>query len=126
MGSTTTNPNETLQMLGEGDMSVVDTLMRMTEVSVDESGLDPETFMLVRIAALATLDAPPASWLMNLRVGGEVGITPERVVGTLIAIAPAIGTVRIVSAAGNIARALGLATAIAEDTGNKPRKSRSV
>lgn len=123
MGSTTTNPNETLQILGEGDLSVVDTLMRMTEVSVDESGLDPETFMLVRIAALATLDAPPASWLMNLRVGGQIGITPERVVGTLIAIAPAIGTVRIVSAAGNIARALGLATALAEDTGNKSPKS---
>ncbi len=118
MSSTTTDPNETLQMLGEGDMSVVDTLMRMTEVSVEESGLEPETFMLVRIAALATLDAPPASWLINLRVGGEAGIIPEQVVGTLIAIAPAIGTVRIVSAAGNIVRALGLATAIAEDTGN--------
>jgi 4-carboxymuconolactone decarboxylase len=118
MGSTTTDPNKTLQMLGEGDMSVVDTLMRMTGVSVEESGLDPKTFMLVRIAALTTLDAPPASWLVNLGGAGGAGITPGQVVGTLIAIAPAIGTVRIVSAAGNIVRALGLATAIAEDTGN--------
>jgi len=45
---------------------------------------------------------------MNLGVSGEIGISPERIVGTLIAIAPVIGTARIVSAAGSIVRALGL------------------
>jgi 4-carboxymuconolactone decarboxylase len=118
MSNTMTDPNETLRVLSEGDMSVVDTLMRMTEVSVEESNLDPETFMLVRIAALTTLDAAPASWLVNLKVSGEAGVTAERVVGTLIAIAPVIGTARIVSAAGSIVRALGLAKALAEGTGD--------
>jgi 4-carboxymuconolactone decarboxylase len=118
MSNTMTDPNETLRVLSEGDMSVVNTLMRMTEVSMEESNLDPETFMLVRIAALTTLDAAPASWLMNLKVSGEAGVTPERVVGTLIAVAPLIGTARIVSAAGSIVRALGLAKALAEDTGD--------
>ena len=111
-----TNPNETLSVLAQGDLSVLNTLMRMTEGSLEESGLDPETFMLVRIAALATLDAAPASWLVNIKVSGEAGLTPERIVGTLIAIAPVVGTARVVSAAGSIVEALGLASALAEGT----------
>lgn len=111
-----TNPNETLSVLAQGDLSVLNTLMRMTEGSLEESGLDPETFMLVRIAALATLDAAPASWLVNIKVGGEAGLTPERIIGTLIAIAPLVGTARVVSAAGGIVEALGLASALAEGT----------
>ena len=110
------NPNETLQGLGEGDLSVLNTLVRMTEGSLEESGLDPQTFMLVRIAALTTLDAAPASWLVNLKVSGEAGVAPESIVGTLVAIAPVIGTARVVSAAGHIVRALGLAVAMAENT----------
>jgi 4-carboxymuconolactone decarboxylase len=117
MSNTMTNPNETLKVLAEGDLSVLNTLMRMTEGTLEDSRLDPETFMLVRIASLATLDAAPASWLVNIKVGGEAGLTPERIIGTLIAIAPVIGTARIVSAAGSIVRALGLADALAEDTG---------
>ena len=115
MNDAAPNANETLQVLGQGDLSVLNTLMRMTEGSLEESGLDPETFLLVRIAALATLDAAPASWLMNLKVSGEAGIAPERIVGTLIAIAPVIGTARVVSAAGHIVRALGLASALVEN-----------
>jgi 4-carboxymuconolactone decarboxylase len=111
-----TNPNETLSVLAQGDLSVLNTLMRMTEGSLEESGLDPETFMLVRIAALATLDAAPASWLVNIKVSGEAGLTPERIIGTLIAIAPVVGTARVVSAAGSIVEALGLASALAEGT----------
>jgi len=115
MSNVTTNPNETLQVLAEGDLSVIDTLMHMTEGTFEASGLDPETFMLVRLAALATLDAAPASWLVNIQVGGAAGLTPERIVGTLIAVAPVIGTARVVSAAGSIVRALGIAKTLAED-----------
>jgi len=108
MSNHMTNANETLRVLSEGDLSVLNVLMRMQEGSLEESGLDPETFMLARIAALATLDAAPASWLVNLRISDEIGISPERIIGTLIAIAPVIGTARIVSAAGSIVGALGL------------------
>jgi 4-carboxymuconolactone decarboxylase len=108
MSNHMTNANETLRVLSEGDLSVLTALLRMQEGSLEESGLDPETFMLARIAALATLDAAPASWLVNLRISDEIGISPERIIGTLIAIAPVIGTARIVSAAGSIVRALGL------------------
>jgi 4-carboxymuconolactone decarboxylase len=111
-----TDPNKTLQGLSVGDLSVLDALVRMTEGSLEASGLDPQTFMLVRVAALATLDAAPASWLVNLKISDEAGLPPERIIGALIAIAPVIGTARVVSAAGSIVRALGLANALTEDS----------
>ena len=108
------NPQESLQELSQGDFSTLDALKNLVAVSYETSGLDPQTFMLVRMAALATLDAAPASWLMNIAVGGEAGLAPEQLLGTLIAIAPVIGTARVVSAAGNILKAFFLAGALAE------------
>ena len=55
----------------------------MIAVSFEESGLDPQSFMLVRMVALATLNAAPASWLMNITVGGEAGLASEQLLGTL-------------------------------------------
>ena len=103
------NPQESLQGLAQGDFSTLDALRSMIADTYEASGLDPQTFMLVRMAALAALDAAPASWLMNMTVGGEAGLAPEQLLGTLIAIAPVIGTARVVSAAGNILKAFFLA-----------------
>jgi hypothetical protein len=107
---------DSLQGLSEGDASKMGFLQDLIARSYTESGLDPQTFMLVRMAALATLDAAPASWLMNIAVSGEAGLDPELILGTLIAIAPVIGTARVVSAAGNILRGLALGEAIAESS----------
>ena len=108
------NPQGSLQGLAEGDLAAFQALLHMHEGIFEESGLDAETFMLVRIAALATLDAAPTSWLLNIKLSGEAGVAPESILGTLIAIAPVIGTARVVSAAGHIKQALELAEAIAE------------
>ena len=105
---------ESLQRLSEGDASRMAFLQGLIERSYTESGLDPQTFMLVRMAALATLDAAPASWLMNIAVSGEAGLEPDLILGTLTAIAPVIGTARVVSAAGNILKGLALGEALAE------------
>src|SRR5512135_2394226 len=105
---------ESLQGLSEGDASRMGYLQDIIARSYTESGLDPQTFMLVRMAALATLDAAPASWLMNIAVSGEAGLDPDLILGTLIAIAPVIGTARVVSAAGNILKGLALGEALAE------------
>jgi hypothetical protein len=70
--------------------------------------------MLTRIAALVAVDAPPASYLLNAGAASDVGVTLEDVQGVLIAVAPLVGTARVVSAAGNITRALGFAIAVAE------------
>ncbi len=107
---------DSLQGLSEGDVSNLSFLQDLIAHSYTESGLDPQTFMLVRMAALATLDAAPASWLMNIAVSGEAGLDPSLILGTLIAIAPVIGTARVVSAAGNILKGLALGEAIAESS----------
>jgi hypothetical protein len=70
--------------------------------------------MLVRIAALVAVDAPPASYLLNLGVAAEVGLDVETIQGVLAAIAPIVGTARIAAATGNIVRALGIALEVAE------------
>jgi 4-carboxymuconolactone decarboxylase len=114
MSSQMKDPNTTLQELSGGNLSVLDTLVRMTEASLQESGLDPQKFMLVRLAALTAMDAAPVSWLVNLKVGGEAGLAPEDIVSTLIAVAPVVGTARVVSAAGSIVRAIGLGEALSE------------
>ncbi len=93
---------------------VLDLLGSMTADSLEASSLDPETLMLVRIAALVAVDAPPVSYLLNLGVAGEIGLDPEQVRGVLAAIAPIVGTARIASATGNIVDALEVAIEVAE------------
>jgi hypothetical protein len=96
------------------DTPLLDTLAAMTAASVESCSLEPRELMLARIAALAAAGAPPASYLANAGTASDLGITLEDVQGVLIAIAPIVGTARTVSAAGNIARALGFAIAAIE------------
>jgi alkylhydroperoxidase/carboxymuconolactone decarboxylase family protein YurZ len=103
-----TSSEQRLQGLAAGDLNVIDTLVRMHEGTFQASGLDAATYQLVRIAALATIDGSPMSWLANLGMAGDLGVSADQILGTLIAIAPMVGTVRVVSAAGKIARALDL------------------
>jgi len=93
---------------------VLDLLESMTAASIETSSLDAETLMLVRIAALVSVDAPPASYLMNLGAAGEIGVSEEDVRGVLAAVAPIVGTARVASAMSKIVRALGLAIEMAE------------
>lgn len=117
MAAQRTTAEDSLQGLAGGNLNVLDTLERMTVGSLEDSGLDPRTFMLVRMAALATLDAAPVSWMVNLAVAGDANVTPEDAVGMLVAIAPVIGTARVVSAASKVVRALGLAVALEDEEG---------
>jgi len=93
---------------------VLDLLTGINVASMEASRLEIADQMLVRIAALVAVDAPPASYLMNLEAAGEAGVTPEQVDGVLCAIAPIVGTTRVVSAAGKMMRSLGLAVELAE------------
>ena len=91
------------------DTPILDLLTRMTADSIEVAGLDDETLMLVRIAALVAVDAAPASYMMNIGVAGETGVSADQVQGVLAAVAPIVGTARVVSATGKMIRALGLA-----------------
>ncbi len=93
---------------------LLDLLTKMTMESIEPSTLDPKSLMLVRIAGLVAVDAPPASYLLNIGTAGEIGVDADEVQGVLIALAPIVGTARIASAATKLTRALGLAINLAE------------
>ena len=93
---------------------VLDLLKDMTASSLDASNLDEQTLMLVRFAALVAVDAPAVSYAMNLEAAAELGLDGDRVGDVLAAIAPIVGTARVVSATANIVKALALEIEIAE------------
>ena len=96
------------------DTPVLDTLADITAVSVERGSLEAREHMLARLAALVAVDAPAASYLLNLGTAVEMGVTLEDVQGVLVAVAPIVGTPRVVSATGRITTALGFAIEIAE------------
>lgn len=100
----------------KAETAVLDTLADITATSVERSPLAPRELMLARIAALIAMDAPPASYLANGPTAADIGITVEDVEAVMIAVAPVVGTPRVVSAGGSILRALGLAITVAEDS----------
>lgn len=93
---------------------VLNTLAAMTAASIIECDLNDRELMLVRIAALAAVDATAGSFLANTGTAMEAGLTIEDVQSTLVAIAPIVGSARTVSAAANIATALGVVVAALE------------
>jgi alkylhydroperoxidase/carboxymuconolactone decarboxylase family protein YurZ len=64
--------------------------------------LDEKTYFLVRLAALVAMDAAPVSYVINLGLAGEAGVTLEDVQNLLIAIAPVVGSARVAAAAGSV------------------------
>ena len=62
---------------------VLDLMKRMTEDSIEASNLDAKELMLVRLAALVAVDAPPASYLLNLEAASDLGIDADDVRGVL-------------------------------------------
>jgi 4-carboxymuconolactone decarboxylase len=101
-------------MAETADTPILDLLASMTAGSLEASTLDAETLMLVRIAALVAVDAPPASYLFNLGAAADLDLDVDAVRGVLAAVAPIVGTTRVVSALGKIALALDFELDLAE------------
>jgi hypothetical protein len=89
------------------DTPVLNTLAEMTAVSVANGTLSAREHMLARLAALVAVDAPAASYVLNFGPSADVGLTLDDAQGLLVAVAPVVGTARVVSAAGNLTDALG-------------------
>ena len=98
----------------ETDTPVSDTLLAMTVASLENSDLSPRELMIARIAALVAVDAPPTSYMLNAVPATESDIDLDDVEDILVAVAPIVGTTRIVSATANIAEGLGFVIALAE------------
>jgi alkylhydroperoxidase/carboxymuconolactone decarboxylase family protein YurZ len=97
------------------DTPVLDTLAAMTMDSLDRCGLPQDMLILTRVAALAAMDAPPVSYLAHMEPAMKAGLTADKLQDVLVAVAPIVGTARVMSAAGHIAEALGIAIAVADE-----------
>ncbi|GAA4987121.1 hypothetical protein GCM10025734_11830 [Kitasatospora paranensis] len=103
-----------IDMTIASETPVLDTLAAMTVDSVERCGMAPDMLIMTRIAALAASDAPPISYLAHIEPGLRAGLTAAQLQDVLVAVAPIIGTARVMTAAGNIASALGVAIAVAD------------
>jgi alkylhydroperoxidase/carboxymuconolactone decarboxylase family protein YurZ len=108
MAAVAQDTHNMLAGISAGDAQLLETAVGLREAEFESSGLEPTTFALVKIAALIALDAPPASYAWQVANALDEGVTPEEILGTLRAVAPQVGTTRVVAAAPEIMLALGL------------------
>src|SRR3954452_21369835 len=111
---TQTAPDHALDRIAEGDAPLLETVLAMQLDALERSGLDAQTYVLVRLAALVAVDAPPVSYAFTLQAAADAGVTLEQAQSVLVAIAPLVGTPRIMAAAGNTLRAIMGAAALAD------------
>lgn len=102
-------------MPAQSENPVLETIGAITAASMQRSDLPADALLLIRIAALAAVDARPISYLAHVGPAVESGVTIEDVQNVLVAVAPIIGTARTMSAAVNITEALGFAIAVMQD-----------
>ncbi len=94
--------------VAQHDATALEGLFQARMHNLEASGLDPRTYALCNIAALIAADAAPASYVFQVAFALESGVSPEEILGLLVALNPTVGNVRIVSAAAEIAFALGI------------------
>jgi alkylhydroperoxidase/carboxymuconolactone decarboxylase family protein YurZ len=97
----------TLRSLALNDERFVESVLGMGRDTVEASGLDPKTHALLRLAASLAVDAAPSSYHSIVETAQAAGATVDEIVGCLIAVAPVVGLARVVSAAPELALALG-------------------
>ena len=97
-----------------GDYKAFSFLAALNADNLEESGLDQRTHTLVRFAALVAAGSAPLSWALHTDATEPENLLGPDLVGTLIAIAPLVGTARVVSAIADFARAMSMGDALAE------------
>src|SRR4051794_18261080 len=98
---------ERLRSLALSDDRFVESVLGMGQDTVEISRLDPKTHALDTLAALVALDSAQTSYNASVELALGSGATLDEIVGILIALAPSIGLGRVVSAAPELALALG-------------------
>jgi 4-carboxymuconolactone decarboxylase len=96
----------TLRRLALRDDRYIESLLAEDHASA-AAGIDPRAHALVRLGALIAVDAAPPCYMSAAQDALEAGATYEELVGTLIVVMPVVGVARVVSAAPNLALALG-------------------
>lgn len=96
-----------LRSMALSDERFIESELAMALGNIETSRLDPKTHALVSLAALLAADAAPASYHCSVESALAAGATVDEIVGTLVAVAPTVGLARVVSAAPELALALG-------------------
>ena len=89
------------------DDTFIKAVLADEEASVAAASLDEKTYAFARLAALIALDAEPPSYMWAVDHARKAGATDDEIVGTLVAVMPALGSARVVSAAPKLGLALG-------------------
>jgi hypothetical protein len=97
-----------IRAVARGDFESVGFVPDLQNGAVGGSALDAATCQLVQIAALVAIDAPHVSWLRHLEAADDHEIELNKILGTLLAVAPVVGSAKIVSACAKIVRAAAL------------------
>ena len=96
--------------IAQNNPEVVEGLLKSRVENMEASGLDAKTYAMVNIAALIALDAAPASYVFQIALALDAGVTPEEILGLLVALNPVVGNARVVAAAPELALGLGIDT----------------
>ena len=97
----------TLRQLTLNDEAFIEAVLGMGRDTLEASHLDEKTYALVRLGAALAIDTAPMSYQSTTECALAAGASIDEIVGTLIAIAPTVGLARTVSAAPELAIALG-------------------
>jgi alkylhydroperoxidase/carboxymuconolactone decarboxylase family protein YurZ len=99
--------------MATGNAPVLEALTALNAVSLSRTDLDARSLMLVRLAALAAVDAPAASYLLHVGPSIDAGLTVEDAEDVLVAVASIVGAPRTAAAAAKISEALDVAIEVA-------------
>ena len=96
-----------LRCLAMNDQSSIASLLGLDLETQGASGLDARSYALVRLGAIVAAGAASVTYQWATEAALSAGATDDEIIGTLVTVAPLVGTGRIVSAASDIAISLG-------------------
>jgi 4-carboxymuconolactone decarboxylase len=105
------------ELAESGDYRTLQMLAAMNADNLEVSGLDMRTHTLVRLAALAAVGGSPLTWAMHTDATTPDQMLGPDLIGTIIAIAPIIGSARAMSAISEFVHAMTLGDGMAEAFG---------
>jgi alkylhydroperoxidase/carboxymuconolactone decarboxylase family protein YurZ len=102
-----TSAEETFRRLTIGDPGLIGAMASPGQPGPGLHRLDERTEALLRIGALVALDAPQSAYLVAVGEAQRAGAVLEDVLAVVVAVAGAVGSARVISAAPRIALAAG-------------------
>jgi len=98
---------EVFRRLTIGDLGMIGAMAGTGPPGDGVHRLDERTETLLRIGALIALDAPQSSYMVAVGAAQRAGVVLEDVLAVVLAVAGAVGSARVISAAPRIALAAG-------------------